>query len=506
MKVLFCQHNLYIVSGNKHIHNPTISLPLGILSMAAVLREHLWPGEIEIYDARLSGHITEFPNGDIVFGDLDNVIEKRIIDSNPNIIAISNMFSWQISNAFRMAKIAKKACPNAIVVIGGPHASSFPEETLKETGIDYVVMGEGEERFYELLMAIYKKEEISIQGVLGKIEDKKLLKPNKKAPINFINKLDDLPFPAYDMVDVDRYMMLQSNGFSPRPYEWGKRAFTLLTSRGCPHQCVFCSIQATMGYKWRYHSPEYVQKHIDLIVEKYGCDFIHFEDDNFTHNPERYDEIIDSLIKRKKRIRWDTPNGIRGDTWTFERVKKTKESGCQYLTVAIESGVQNVLDKVVKKRLDLKQVSKLMDYCLTAKLRLNAFFIIGLPGETKDDILKTLDYAIKSYKEYNMTPCVFLAKALPGTELYENTINNHLYQDKIEFKPNEIITKEFEPQWIAQQYKIFQRKLKIIKIIKYLFSPNIYMIKVVYEKIRVMLALRINRNKLPKKYQKLETI
>ena len=97
--------------------------------MAAFLRENSWPGKIEIYDARLSGNITKFSNGDIVFGDLDEVIGQRIIDSAPDIIAISNMFSWQISNAFRMAKIAKKSCPNAIVVIGGPHASSFPEES-----------------------------------------------------------------------------------------------------------------------------------------------------------------------------------------------------------------------------------------------------------------------------------------------------------------------------------------------------------------------------------------
>ena len=143
-----------------------------------------------------------------------------------------------------------------------------------------------------------------------------------------------------------------------------------------------------------------------MIVEKYGCDFIHFEDDNFTHDPERYDEIINTLLKRKKKIRWDTPNGIRGDTWTLERVKKTKESGCQYLTVAIESGVQNVIDKVVKKRLDLKQVSKLMHYCHQVDLRLNAFYVIGLPGETKEDILKTLDYALTSYKKYNVTPCI----------------------------------------------------------------------------------------------------
>ena len=506
MKILFCLHNLTIVSENKHVHRPTISLPLGVLSIAAFIREKSWPGEIEIYDARLSGKITNFANGDMVFGDLDEEIEKRIKESNPDIIGISNMFSWQISNAFQMAKIAKNVCPNATVVIGGPHASSFPEETLGQPGIDYVVMGEGEERWYDFLLAFENKKEVAIQGVLGKIEDKKLLKPNKKVPIDFIKNLDDLPLPAYDMVDVDRYMKLQSHGFSPRPYEWGKRSFSLLTSRGCPHQCVFCSIQATMGYKWRHHSPENVQKHIDLIVEKYGCDFLHFEDDNFTHNPERYDEIINTLIKRKKKIRWDTPNGIRGDTWTLDRVKKTKESGCQYLTVAIESGVQNVIDKVVKKKLDLKEVTKLMEYCYKVDLRLNAFYIIGLPGESKDDILKTLDYAIKSYKKYNVTPCVFLAKALPGTELYENTITNHLYEGKLEFKPNEIITKEFDPQWIAQQYKNFQRKLKIIKIINYLCSPNIYMIRVVYEKLRILWALYINSNKISKKNRKFETI
>jgi len=506
MKVLFCQHNLDIVSENKHIHNPNISLPLGILHMAACLRERSWPGKIEIYDARLSGRVNKCPNGDIIFGDLDDEIAIRIKNSNPDVVAISNMFSWQISNAFRMAKIAKKVCPNAIVVIGGPHASSFPEETLAEPGIDYVVMGEGEERFYELLLALYKKEEVTIQGVLGKVEDKRLLKQNKKEPISFIKKLDDLPLPAYDMVDVGRYMMLQSNGFSPRPYEWGKRAFTIHTSRGCPHQCVFCSIQATMGYKFRYHSPEYVQKHIDLIVEKYGCDFIHFEDDNFTHDTERYDGIINSLLERKKKIRWDTPNGIRGDYWTLERVKKTKESGCQYLTVAIESAVQNVVDKVVKKRLDLKQVSNLMDYCREVDLRLNAFYVIGLPGETKDDILETLSYAIKSYKEHNVTPCVNLAKALPGTELYDNAIENHLYKGRLEYKANEITTGEFDPQWIEQQHKKFRRSIKIAQLIKNFISPNFYMVRVVYEKLRVMWALNFKINKMPKKDKKLGTI
>ena len=154
MKILFCQHNVTIKEQDKLVHRPTIDLPLGILYMASYLRGKDWPGEIEIYDARLSGLVNKLPNGDLVFGDLDDVIEKNIKESNPDIIAISNMFSWQVTNAFEMAKTAKKACPNAIVVIGGPHASSFPEETLGEDCIDYVVMGEGEERIYNLLTTL----------------------------------------------------------------------------------------------------------------------------------------------------------------------------------------------------------------------------------------------------------------------------------------------------------------------------------------------------------------
>ena len=472
MKILFCNHNITIKKQTKTLHRPTIDLPLGILYMASYLRVKDWPGEIEIYDARLSGLVNKLPNGDMVFGDLDDVVEKHIKDSNPDIIAISNMFSWQVANAFEMAKTAKKACPKSIVIIGGPHASSFPEETLNEDCIDYVVMGEGEERIYNLLTTLERGEEVSIQGILGKIEDKELLRKNKKAPITYIADLDELPHPAYDMVDVDRYLELSKKGFSPRPFERGERAFTLLTSRGCPHKCVFCSIQATMGYKWRHHSPENIQEHIDLITREYGCDYLHFEDDNFTHDPERFDKIIEMLVKRKEKIKWGTPNGIRGDTWTLERVKKTKESGCQYLTVAIESAVQIVIDKVVKKKLDLKLVKKLMKYCLDVDLCLSAFYVIGLPGEKKDDIRNTLTYALKCYKKYNVLPVVNLAKVLPGTELYENVMNNHLYINKLEFKPNEITTEEFDPKWVADQYSRFRKELYIIRIIKSLKSKR----------------------------------
>ena len=168
MKILFCQHNVTIKEQDKLVHRPTIDLPLGILYMASYLRGKSWPGEIEIYDARLSGLVNKLPNGDIVFGDLNKEIEMKIKDANPDVIAISNMFSWQVANAFEMAKTAKKACPKSIVVIGGPHASSFPEETLNQDCIDYVVMGEGEERIYNLLMTLQRGEEVAFKVFLEK--------------------------------------------------------------------------------------------------------------------------------------------------------------------------------------------------------------------------------------------------------------------------------------------------------------------------------------------------
>ena len=346
-------------------------------------------------------------------------------------------------------------------------------------------MGEGEERMFEFLNCLEQGRKVAISGVLGKEDDLKLLRPNKKNPIGFIKDLDNLPIPAYDLVDVNRYLYLQNSGFSPRPYEFGKRAFSILTSRGCPHQCVFCSIQATMGYKWRHNSPEYVKKHIKYISEKYNCDFIHFEDDNFTYDPQRYDMILDDLLKMDKKIPWNTPNGIRGDSWTYERVIKTKQSGCQYLTVAIESSVQGVLDNIVKKKLNIDEVKKLIKFCQKAKLRLTAFYVIGLPGETKDNIMDTITFALDQWDRYGVLPCINIVKALPGTELYDQVIANKYYNRELKFKPNEIVTKDFDPIWIEEKYTWAMRQIKLIRYKRVLRNPFevFYLVKVLKEKL-----------------------
>ena len=463
---------LLVVPHQQVKYKPSIDLPLGVLSIASYLRTHSDYIDVDIYDANLSGKLWTDGEGRQFLGDRPEEIQKRLEEFKPDIVGISNMFTWQIDQALLVARLCKHANPAIITVIGGPHVSSFPLDSIKEKNIDYVVMGEGEIRFLELVKVIASGEAHNIQGVIRDESDLNLLKPSKRSPIRFIPQLDELPIPAYDMVDVECYFQLQAKGFSSRPRSKGRRSVSMITSRGCPHQCIFCSIQATMGYKWRYHSPEYVQEHINYLLEHYDIDYLHFEDDNFTHDPERYDSIIDNLMSLPKRLKWDTPNGIRGDTWTNDRIRKTKLSGCQYLIVAIESGVQEVLDNVVKKRLDLSQVDKLMEACKTYDIRLFAFYVVGLPGETLKDIQNTFNYALEKFDRYDVLPTINKTKTLPGTELYDIVHSNRYYNEELSYDENTIVTDEFDPSAIDRLYNEFFMKLIVVILRKTVMQPS----------------------------------
>lgn len=457
---------------------PSVSIPLGVLYIAAYLRQAEWRGDMEVYDARLSTKVTEYEDGTTIFGDSWEEVGERIAAFAPDVVGISNMFSWQISAAVELSKVSKSVRPEAVTVLGGPHASTFPVEMVKEPTVDYVVMGEGEERLHQMLLALEAGEEISIQGVLHSEEDAGLLRPNKRVPIKFIDSLDDIPIPAYDLVDVERYFTLQSGGYAPRPREDGKRAVTILTSRGCPHQCIFCSVQSTMGYKFRHHSPEYIRRHLDYLKTHYQIDYIHFEDDNFTYDIPRYEEIIDILLEESPVIRWDTPNGVRADSWNVERIKRTKASGCQYLCIAIESSVQRVIDEVVKKKLDLSKVEPVMQACKEVGLPLLAFYVIGLPGETAEEIKSNVDYAIDKYRRYGVYPTFSLANPLPGTEFYDIVVADNLFHGVTANdppRPNSIKTDEFDPEFIRAVFADANRRKRWITLWEMLTSPSAFL-------------------------------
>ena len=232
-----------------------------------------------------------------------------------------------------------------------------------------------------------------------------------------------------------------------------------------------------MGYRFRTQSPEYVIDHIELVVRKYGVEFIHFEDDNLTLNPKRFEDILDGLAQRGIRIEWDTPNGVRADTLSRELLVKIKNSGVSELRIAIESGVQEVLDKVVKKSLDLEKARQVAKDCNELGLPLSSFFVIGMPGETKADIQQTLDLAFFLMKNYNVTPHVNIAHPLVGTELYETAkqkgyLIDEDYTKGFIFGTGRIKTDEFGPDDLKQMSTEFYKKVKKLYIMRTLTSPK----------------------------------
>ena len=219
------------------------------------------------------------------------------------------------------------------------------------------------------------------------------------------------------------------------------------------------------------YTADYVKRHLTYLIDHYQIDYVHFEDDNFTHDPVRDEEILDVLLELPKSIRWDTPNGIRGDTWTLDLVKKTKRSGCQYLIVAIESGVQRVIDEVVKKRLDLSKVDDLMRFCKSEKLKLFAFYVAGLPGESRDDLQATMTYALERFRRYDVLPTINKVKTLPGTELHEIVSEGKFYGDEMSDEENTLYTPEFDPQLIDHLFAGYFRRLMVIAFLKGLTKP-----------------------------------
>jgi len=209
------------------------------------------------------------------------------------------------------------------------------------------------------------------------------------------------------------------------------KSVSIITSRGCPFNCVFCSIKLHMGKKFRFHSPEYVLRHFKYCVEEMGITNFHLEDDNISFKPLRFEAILDGIIDAKMDIQWDTPNGIRADSLNYRIVEKIKKSGCAGVQLAIESGNQKVLDTIVKKDTILEKVIEIVGYCAELKINMCAFYIMGFPGETMSDMRETVELAVRLFKDYKVVPIMLFATPLYGTELYDVAVEHNMIDENI---------------------------------------------------------------------------
>lgn len=376
-----------LVKAPSHMH---VILPLiGFGYLAAYLKSKIKNIDISILDCLKEKYDHE-------------KFREYIKKEKPGVVGIT-AFTMEIDSALKCCKIVKEIDSNIKIVIGGPHVSNFTEAVLCDKNVDFIFLGEAEIGFYELVKELMHKNEFSKVHNLGYKENNKL----KFNEVKFFDNLDELPMPDYELIKFNEY---------PKMYFMKKfPSGPIITSRGCPFSCTFCSAGKMSGKKFRARSPKKIIEEIKYLKEKYNIKEFQIWDDNFTMNKERAMEFCNLLIKENINLEWWCPNGLRIETLDEELLKKMKESGCYSMAVGIESGSEKI-QKDMKKFLNLDKAREIVKLADKIGIRTQGFFIIGYPTETREDILKT----IKIAKELPLDRASFsLFQPLVGSEIYE---------------------------------------------------------------------------------------
>jgi magnesium-protoporphyrin IX monomethyl ester (oxidative) cyclase len=402
---------------------PAGNLPLGLMYIAATLAKAGY--QTEILDAFTADGLFQKNGETINVGMPFDHIKWEIESRKPDILGIAGPFTCQIENSVKVSDLAKQVDPDILTVVGGPHVTTVPKGFLAEAkSVDIVVAGEGEYIMPEIAAFVEGKK--ALDEILG-IAFRQNGEVKVNAESDFIKNLDDLPYPAYDLVNMEKYLDPQKIGYR----SFRNRAISMVTSRGCPFNCCFCSVHLHMGKGFRAHSANYVLNHIQYVVEKFDVKNIFFEDDNLTLDLARFETICDGLIAKKTKIGWETPNGVRADCLNLNLLKKMKKSGCKSVFFGVESGDQHILDNVICKSLDLNKVVKVAKICKDIDLKTGAFYIIGFPGEKKETMQKTVDFALKLKRDYDVGMHLFMATPSYGTRLYEECKTKGYIQENL---------------------------------------------------------------------------
>jgi len=357
--------------------------PLGLAYIAAVLLEN--------------GFSVSAVDMNVPFIDFEYV-RKKIEREEPIIVGISAC-TEAYSNALRIAKIAKEVNSEIVTVVGGPHVTFTPIDTLRNKEIDIVVRGEGEITMLELANHFIKGTPPieKIRGISYKAEGD-IIYTNPDRP--FIHDLDRLPFPARHLFPL-RFYQFPGN---------------ISTSRGCPYNCIFCSASAMWGRKYRTRTPKNVIKEIIYLVEKYGIRSFTFVDDTFTVSRRRTYEICELIKALTPDIKWQC--STRVDTVTEGTLSEMKNAGCYAITLGVESGSLRILNEI-RKGITLDQVRRDVRYAVKLALEVYCSFMLPHPGDTIETVKETKDF-MKELVQLGAMVTLAFTVPYPGTYLYNN--------------------------------------------------------------------------------------
>lgn len=405
MKVLLVNPFLTVYPDDPAGVNPA----LGLAYLAAYLEEN--GVSVAILDIAAEGvNQVKKQGSKLRIGLGKREIKKRIRNYSPQIVAITCQSTLHARDAHQTAKIVKEVDKDIFVIMGGAHPSVAAKEVLKDKNINLVVRGEGERTLLEIVKNFQQKKKLD--QILG-TSVRKGRKIINHQPRPLIKDLDQLPFPARHLLPMEIYFqeMARSTNYVVR-----YPVASMITSRGCPGNCIYCSVRTVWGRGWRGRSARNVVDEIESLIKDYGGREIHFLDDNISVDRKRLKGICDEIIKRKLDIKWTTPNGIA--VWLLDKrlLAKMKKAGCYRLTFGLESGNYEILHHFIGKHYQYGQAKKMISFASKIGLWTVGTFIIGFPYENRDSIEETINFAISTDLDFAV---FYLANPFPGTPLYE---------------------------------------------------------------------------------------
>jgi anaerobic magnesium-protoporphyrin IX monomethyl ester cyclase len=345
---------------------------------------------------------------------------KELHDFDPDVVGVSG-WTHTFFEMRDIIKVARKQCPEAVVLAGGVYATAYSVKALENLSPDFVIMGEAEKSFPQFLHELFNTENpdwSSVAGLVYKDVTGTLIK-NK---VDYIEDLDELKWPDLDAIDFETYLDNDYRYKSPLV-----RSAPIWVTRGCPYKCTFCAAPAVNGSDVRTHSVAYMKKFVEHLVETRNIKWFNIIDDNFTLHVDYAKDFCKEFIDLNLPINFSTPNGVRMQRGDTELWKLMKKAGWDFLVIAPESGSQNTL-RIMKKGLKVDQVPHIVKEIKSAKLKVHGFFIIGYPGENKEDLYVTKEFIIKSGIDF---PIISYFQPLPGTPIYDTLVQEGKIADTL---------------------------------------------------------------------------
>ncbi len=379
---------------------------LAILAAMPGIRER----DIKIVDANID---------DLSEGQFEDVVRGF----RPDLMGASVLANEFGITGHIACECAKHVSPSIVTVLGGVYATTRPADAIRNNAVDYAVIGEGEYVFPALVRYLEDEGDLPKTGLAFRSASVSVIQ--ERAP--FVEPLDALPYPSFCLTDFLRYATESFKHVvdAPRALPYAK----MITSRGCPIGCTFCQVEVISGKITRFQSAKRVVDEMEWLVKEYGVKAIDFLDDNFLGHKGRSEDILAEMIMRDVPVVWNAANV---SSWYLNEMllDLMKRSGCQYVSIAVESGVERVLKHVIKKPVKLPHVKAMVDYAKKLGMDTTTLWVIGSPGETWEEIRETIRVAEWIDADYTK---INVATPYPGTELFDMAVEGGYMSPEFDF-------------------------------------------------------------------------